>query len=247
MRSKLIIAFFMILVSFFAKAEKTYRQDHTTCTFKDELIDVDLRSHQQYSSSADSEYGETIVIAHSGKTKTIQLADAGMGRYRMVKAENQHCHKILVLPVKDDELAIFLLRDNRPFNDNLHVLYYNLKTQEDEVVPSKIQTKNALFLDGKAFFRLASDHDTQKFGKVTIKDQSYNYVEKNFEPWISFDGRNFRLDREMTYQQFEHKNLISMDMLTALNEFKEMRYKVAMNPLSKKNCISLDGGNWVCQ
>lgn len=246
MKTKMLIIAFMLFISFFAKAEKTYRSDHSDCNFKGEKIDLDIRSHQRYSTSEDDEYGDTVLIGHAGKSIKLNLNDNGTGRFRLLKAENEICSKVLALSVKSDEVAFFIMKDNRPFADTVMVLYYNVKTHEADFMPSKIQAKVALYSNGKAYFKLASEDVSKKYGDATIKQIKYTTIEQTLEPWISFDGKNFKLDRQMTYDQFEPKGLLKPSMLVGLNEFKEIKYRIAINPLTKSNCLSFNQGRWIC-
>lgn len=246
MKTKMLVVFFMLMVSFFAKAEKTYRHDHTLCNYKGEKIHLDIRSFEEFSDSSDDEYGEVVLITHQGKSIKVNLQNQGIGRYTLLKNYNDYCPKVLAMPVKGDEIAFFLMKDNRPFADQVMVLYFNIKTQDAEIMATKINSRSGFLKDRKVYLKVAKDNREEKYGTVVIGNEKFNYIEKNFEPWVSFDGKNFQFDRQVTQEKFEHKKLLSPSLLDGFDAYKENKYKLAVNPMLKKSCISLNNSEWVC-
>ena len=246
MKTKVMILLFMFLISFFAKAEKTYRNDHDICTYKHESIDIDLRSREQYLVSEDDEYGEIVFLRHKNQTIKVDLRDMGIGRYRMLKLYNDLCHKVLAISSKEHEVAFFFLKDNRPFADLAIILFYNLKTQDTELVETNLPVRTAHIRDKKLFFKVAKKDSDNKYGTTQINNQKYNFVERPLEPWVSFDGKNFSLDPEYTLEKFEYKNLLKKSELENLKDFKNAIYTIAVNPLLKKKCLSFNGSGWFC-
>ncbi len=246
MRTQFILALFLIFISA-AQAEKLYLKDRTDCEIGGARISIDISSKNRITSPEDDEYGEAIILQHEGKTINIQTNDNGFGRYRLFSANNEICSKPLALKLSANEIAVFLSKDNRPYANTVMVLFYNIKTHVADFMTSKIQSRTAFAMDGKAYFKLASNNQNEKIGTVTIKNNSYNYIEKTFEPWISFDGKNFKLDRGITYRLFEHSDLLKPHMLKELNEFREIKYRLASNPSLKKTCIALHDSDWVCE
>lgn len=246
MKTPFILALFLIFMSA-AQAEKMYLKDRTNCELNGQKINIDISSKNRITSSEDDEYGEKIFLEHGGRTITIETQDNGIGRYRLFTANNELCSKPLALKIGPDEIAVFLSKDNRPFANTVMVLYYNTKTRVADFMPSKIQSRSAFTLDGKAYFKLATNDQTERYGSVVIEKNKYNYVEKTFEPWISFDGKNFKLDRAVTYRLFEHSELLKQNMLDDLNEFREIKYKLASSPSLKKTCLALHENDWVCE
>ncbi len=247
MKIKILIVSFMLMASFFAKAEKTYRHDHSACLVQGEKVEFEIRSKIEFINREDADYGEIIILTHKKKTIEVVLNDSGIGRYRLFRGENDNCNKILSMKGKENEATFFFLKDNRPFPDTVIVLYYNLKTQEVDFMPSKIQAKVGLFSEGKVYLKLASSDTSEKFSTVVINGQKFNTFEKVLEPWISFDGKSFKLDRDMTYARFEYKDLLKKSSLNDLNEFKENKYQIAANPSLKQSCISINNSEWTCR
>ncbi len=246
MKSKVIVAVFMILVSVLARADRTYIKDRTDCRVSGLNFSLELRSAEKYSTSDDDSYGDHIVINYQERSFPVVLNDQGIGRYRLLNADNRLCTKPLAIKISDAEVAIFLSKDNRPFANTVVVLHYNLKTQVAEIFASKIQASNAYYSDGKAYFKQAPHDTEEKSGTVFIGNEKFNFVEKTFEPWISFDGKIFRLDREITYNKFDQKDLLPKSRLENLNEFQEIKYKVALSPKLGKSCLSFNHQDWVC-
>ncbi len=246
MKTKFIVLLFMTLISFFAKAEKTYRNDHDVCTYKSQIIDIDLRSPEQYLVSEDDEYGQTVFLQHKNSTTKVDLRDMGIGRYRMLKLYNSLCHKILAISSKEEEVAFFFLKDNRPFADLGIILFYNLKTHETELVETNLPVRTAIMKDRKLLFKVAKKDSDNKYGTIQINNLKYHFVEKPIEPWVSFDGKNFKLDPVYTYEKFEYKKLLKKSDLDKLKDIKNAIYTIAVNPLNKGQCLSFNGGGWVC-
>ena len=248
MKTHIILAIFLLFMSAArAERDKLFLKDRTDCEINGQKISIDISSKNRITSSEDDEYGEIVSLQHNGRTIKVETQDNGIGRYRLFNGSNEICTKPLALKTSENEVAVFLSRDNRPFANTVMVLYYNTRTHEADFIPSKIQSRSAFTLDGKAYFKIANPENTEKFGMVSIGKRKYNYLEKTFEPWISFDGKNFRLDRAVTYRLFEHSNLLRQSMLEELDGFKEIKYKIASDPVHKKICLAFHDNDWVCE
>lgn len=247
MRKNIILFFLMFFIAALARAEKTYKKDSAECEYQGERITLDIRSKNLITESPDDSYGEILQIRHQGKIYPVNTGDQIMGRYRLVMSDNPLCNKPLAMKTSNEEIAIFLAKDNRPFADTLFVLYYNLKSRSSDFVQSKIHSSSAFYSDGKTYFKLASSERAQRFGSEIIDSAKFQYIEKTLEPWISFDGKNFRLDRDMTYEKFEKKNFLKRTDLDELSEFRELRYKFATNPKLGKSCLSFNHQDWICR
>lgn len=246
MKSKFVVLLFMLIISFLAKADKIHRRDRTICEYKGEKIAVEILSPEKYSSPEDADYGNTIQITQNNKTNQVQLNDQGIGRYRMTKIYNEICPKLVAIPFKDDQLIFVVLKDQRPFTDKAMLLFYNFKTQISNFVETNVASKS-IFIDENKIFIKTSKYDYQeKYGHVTIEGQKYLYIEKAFEPWLSFDGQNFKFDQEMTYQKFELKNFLKRSNLQRLINPQEATYRIALNHQTKKSCFSIERAEWSC-
>lgn len=245
MIGKLVLVLFMLAVSWFARAEKAYMKDRSTCQLNGESFVVEIRSPKRITVSDDDPYGERVQVLHKERILKVDLRNQGMGRYRFLTAHNEICPKPGVLTLPSGELAILLLKDNRPFPDTLVVLYLNLKTQSTDLMTTKVPTDGGLIRDGRAFLRLAAEDRIGKVGNVMIGSEKFHFVEKTLEPWMSFDGKNFRLDRDITYENFERKDLLKKDLLKDLDEFQKITYRLAVK--ARRSCLSFNQGRWSCR
>lgn len=245
MKIKITVLIFMILVSFFAKAEKTYRRDHAECTYLGEKIELDIRSKELYSPSEDDDYGEIIQLKHRNKIVTIKLNDH-IGRYRFMPVFNDLCAKVMALPSNKNELIFFFWKDQRPMTNKVMALYFNVKSQDYEMLSTNIAAKLGSIRNNKAYFKLGKDNFENQYGTLTIKGDKYNFVEKAFEPWVSFDGKSYKLDPKMTYERFEYKDLLEVWLLDDIKDPYNINFKFALNPLKKKRCLSVNNSDWVC-
>ncbi len=246
MITKLGTVLFMIFVSFFAHADKLYKKDVAECLFNEQKIIFELKSDERYTSSEDDDYGHMLQIRASGKDQNVNLAKEYPGRQRFVSGRDSFCGNALALKIDDEQFALFFGRDNRPFADSITVLYYNIKTHSVEILISKIQALTAFVFDGSAYFQHSSSGNFPVSKTQDIEGKKFNVTEKKFQPWISFDGRNFQLDRTMSYHRFEYKSFIKESDLDQLSEFKDLTYSHATSMNGKKKCFSLNKANWNC-
>lgn len=238
MKTKAFVLLFMLLVSFFLKAEESFVHDHDICRFNNTTIDLEIRGWEKYTTVTESDYGEFIHVRYPSGSTRISTGES-FGRYRMLKSTNDICNKVLALPVRQGELAFFILKDNRPFTDELMVLYFHPKTHKSELVKARIFVKEGKVIDKKVFFRLGKDEET-KVGTLTMGNKKFNTMEKPFEPWVSFDGTRFKLDREMSYEQFEYKSLLNKNDFDKIHDLSEATFKIASNGREKFILIYID-------
>ena len=237
MNTKILTIVFMLIASFLAKADTSYLHDKAACKFQDQTIQIELKSFEQYSPSADDYYGNLIVI----NGIEVEKVDS---RYRFFSNYNDICSKVLAFPTKEDEIAFFLLKDNRPFTDVVTVLYFNTKTKNSELMQSQLTAKEALLVDGKIYFKTINDKHQKNFGSVVINQKKYFFEERSFEPWMSFDGKNFKFDRAATLDNFEYASFLGPSQMKNLEEGHK-KYKVAVS--GKTTCFAMDSDPWVCR
>lgn len=234
-----ILVFFGLL-SLGASAQ-SYSHDNTYCRLGERSIEIEVRSSEKYTLPDEAEYGEFIMIKNQDKTLKVALDPQKIGRYRLLKGESANCSKALSLPMNEEQLAIFFLKDNKPFKDKLLVLNFNFKTSEFSRFESPYMTDTARIQDGKLYFESAAEDCEKKSGHVVIQDKKHNFIEKELEPWISYDGRSFKLDESLTYMEFEWKHLFP----DAKSFFQHMKRKkkfiIATNFEAKSTCISFEG------
>lgn len=246
MKTKLTVLIFMLILSFFAKAEKTYRHDHDVCKVHGETIDIDLHAFEQYSDSEDDEYGEIVFLKHKSSTIRVDLRTNDIGRFRMMKLFNEHCPKVLTITLPDNEIAFFFQKDNRPFQDQVVVLFYNTKTRAHEVMVSEISGKNYFLKNNRLYLKATKDDSEASTGSVIINKQKFSFIERKLDPWISFDGRHTKLEPDLTWERFEYNGFIRKAEFKALKHLFQAKYRIAFNPFSRKKCLSINDGEWRC-
>jgi hypothetical protein len=247
MKKNIFLFLFMVFIATLARAEKTYVKDRAECVFNDEKVVIDIRSGNYITDSEDDSYGEIIQLKHEDKEYTIKSNEAIPSRYRIFRGNSDLCSKALALKINNDTFAVFTGKDNRPFGDKINVLYLNVKNKTFELVPTKIISNTAFILGTKAYFKLSYGDGYEKVGSVIIENAKYSYLEKILEPWISFDGKNFQLEGQMTYERFEHKGLLKKSKIDGLSLFIETKYKVASQLKTGKKCISINDAAWECR
>lgn len=236
----------MVALSFIVKAEdKSYIRDRSECRFETARLNLEIRSPDLYTQHSESEYGNTITLKHNGQVKPIVMNEAEIGRYRFLSIHNSICSKGVALPINEKLIAFLFLKDNRPFTDQLTILYYNIQTKVTEVISTKVSIKNAFLKDGKVYLRHSKDQSEQKFGSLIMDNKKFNYVEKHFEPWVSFDGQHFKTDMDMSFDAFEHKHLLDRKTFSNFKQLNKLTYKLATH--GAKNCLSFENLPWVCK
>lgn len=229
----------MLFISFFVKAEENFLHDKDLCTVNGKEFDLEIRGRDKYTTVTESDYGEFITLRHLGQTTMIETEDT-ISRYRMLKAQNELCSKVVALPARRGELAIFILKDNRPFTDELFIL--NTKTSRLE--KTGLFVKEALKRDGKLYFHIGKDGVT-KTGTIVMHDQKYSYIEKPFESWLVYHDGKFSLDRDMTYEQFEYKAHLSRKDFNKIHNLENRSYRMAKAD-SDNACLSLTDDPFIC-
>ncbi len=243
---ELFILLFFTFVSLAANASPTYSHDNTYCRLKDESIEIEVRSHDQYTIPEESEYGEFIHVKQNNKLQKIQMSPNNIGRYRLLKGESANCSKSLSLPLNNEQLAIFFLKDNKPFRDKLVVLTYNFQTQNHAVLETSYMTEKAKIQEGKLFFESASEDREKRIGQVIISDKKHNFMEKTYEPWMKFEGEKFELDQHVSFMEFEWRHLYPDANSFFRHMKRQKKFIIATNFEAKSTCISF-GESFLCK
>lgn len=247
-----LLVFILLLASLFARAEsslfeKTYPRDNTFCRAGQKSIEVKIKSHEQYAEYQDNVYGDKLFLLTGDKVKDVDLDDEGIGRYRFLRGENSVCSKALSLSLGNGEVAIFLSKENRPHEDTLTILYYNFRTNDYEVISTDHRVNNAYIVDGKLVFKLKADSCLQKTGHTLIDGKRFVYSQKDFEPWISFDGKHFAVDKNLTFGKFDGRDYYLNYDEFVLHKGKSKIVRYAINSNLKTRCISFsENDNWKC-
>ena len=247
MKSKLLIVLFMVVASFFARAEREYKKSSTECRLGDQKVSFIIASSERFTASEDDSFGEILEVRQGSEVQKLNISAGSSGRYRFFEAQNEICNNPLSMKLEDDEFVIFLGRDNRPFPDSLVIVHYNPTTRVLGLTPTKIQARSAVAIGKKVYFKLSSGNTSDQFGTTRIGDKKFNYIDKTLEPWIAFDGKVFHLDRTFTFERFEHHRLLQKSDLDSLSEYKDMKYKYATTPGNPEECLSLNDGPWRCR
>lgn len=236
----ILILLFFVLVSVGASAQ-SYSHDNTYCRLGKQRIEIEVRSSEKYTSPEEAEYGEFLLIKNQDKVQKVVLGSHRIGRYRLLKGESANCSKALSLPMNEEQLAIFFLKDNKPFKDNLTILKYNFTTREFSSIETQYLTDKARIQDKKLVFESAAEDIEKRSGLVTIQNKKHNYIEKSIEPWMSYNGRYFRLDEAVTYMEFEWKHLFPDTKSFFQYMKRKKKFIIARNFEAKSTCISYEG------
>ncbi|WPU66842.1 hypothetical protein [Peredibacter starrii] len=234
--------------------DKTYTHDNTFCRVDGKRIEIEVKSLYQYTALDEAEYGEDLFVIADGNKTQLKFNSDNIGRYRLLKGTNDYCTKALSIRLNESELALFFLRDNRPFNDQLLYMVYDfkknivLRTSETIFLTEKAQVKN-----NRLHFLSKPEVIEKDSGIVQIEGKPYYFSEKAFLPWVNFNGVDFILDLERSFEDFEgkkfFKDLNSFVQFSTLNQLKLNQfttYKIAVNHELKRTCISFDENVWKC-
>lgn len=243
--------------------DKTFVHDNSYCRLNNKSVEIEIRSFDKYTEPGDSEYGEHVFALQAGKKRLLPLNKDNVGRYKLFKGRSDYCSKSLALPVNDDVLAIFFLRDNRPLGDLLSVLFYNLKTFEIKLIETVYSTDRATIQQGKFKFPLLHKKKESPLGKVTINEIEFIFQERSIRPWLVLNGETFQIDNVQSYEKSElqkhfqtqndfEKNF-AWDQKT--KEYLLNKYYYAINHKEKVECLAvpydkkmdLSSHKWRCQ
>lgn len=243
MKTKVVVLLFMIFLSYFAQASKTFTRDQTLCDLNGQKIELSIEGSTLYG-GGDGDYGESLAL--QDRAQVIKLQGTGIGRYRFLPAQNTICSKVMGVMKSKHEAIFFILRDNRPLPDYLMILSYNTESQAASLSPTNLMVSESFSIAGKSFFKVAATDLVPVSGTTQINGERFHFVEKILEPWVSYDGERFKLDRDLTFQKFEHKRILDRGVVDRLDGFQELKYILAKNPTSGRTCLSVMGSTWNC-
>lgn len=239
MKTKFFVLLFMMGVSFFLKAEENFLHDRDTLNTPNGKIILEIRGRDKYTTVTDSDYGEFIYVGHPGRSVRVETQDE-FGRYRMLKSHNDLSSKVFTASTRTGELAIFILKDNRPFTDELFIL--NARTKK--LLKTGLFVKEAVKENGHAYVHIGRESEN-KSGTVIMGQKKYNYIEKPVEPWYRFENYEFVLDPEMTYEKFEYKEAVKKSEFKKIDLHKNSSYKITRSK-TQKLCLSFSNDPLVC-
>lgn len=251
MRTRLFILFLLFFLASYTYAqnfiyEKTFTHDNSYCRLNGKQIELEIRSYDQYTSFADSEYGEFVVLKSKNETKLLSMNNDGIGRYRLLKGMNPHCSKSLTVQLNKNTIIIFLAKENRPLGDTLTLLHLDLRTNAYKVINTPRRTKNEKIINNILEFQEAANPCESKTGSIQIDNETYKYSQKNFEPIMFFDGKEFRINLEKTFTLYHGQSYFrsSHEFFKELGASKTIT--TAVNFELGRKCLSLDGLSWHC-
>jgi len=226
--------------------DKTYVHDNSYCHLNQKRIEIEIRSFDKYTEMNDSEYGEYTFIMHSGKQILLPLNQNNLGKYRLFKGKSAHCTKSLAISMDKDVLALFFLKDNRPLGDTLSIVLYNVNNQETKLIETSHRPLHGFEADNKIKFQLRPILRTPLFGKLVLNGKNYIYQEKYIKPWMTFNGQEFEVDTELSFERAEIKghfsNRIDFERHFAWNHnqraYQLDKYLYAVNHELKEECLA---------
>lgn len=247
---------FLILISLysvFAQAsdfetralmEKTYAHDNSYCRVGQNVVEFEIRSFEKYTQPDDADYGEHIFALHNKKRMLLPLNSDNLSRFKLLKGENPNCSKVLSLKLDQDVLAVFFLKDNRPLGNLFTVLFYDLKNKSSKVLTTDFVTSRGFLHEGKLKFPSLQKNPEAHMGKIVLNGTTYIYRDSELVNWISFDGKTFQTDGDLTFEKFEWKNIFSKEEFeraagldSKTGEYQQKRYIMAVNHLLKRRCL----------
>lgn len=226
--------------------DKSFTHDNSFCRFAGQSIEFEVRSYDQYTSMEDSEYGEFIVYKYPNGYKLLNMNNDGIGRFRLLKGTTPHCSKALYIQSNTNEVSVFFARENKPFGDTLTVLSINLKTNSYKVLNTAYRVKNVQLSGPALLFQVGADPSFQETGKIKISDKTFIYTKKGIEPFILFDGKQFKIDRKRTFEFYGGDIFFKSeeDFVRHKRDYQEI-YS-ATNLERTQKCLSFDGLSWQC-
>jgi hypothetical protein len=250
LEKNMFLVIFMALLSLVARAEEesypTFAHDNTYCHYNKVDLKIEIRSRDKYTDPQDASFGETLYLVNGDQKTALNMNDNNIGRYRLLPGGSAECSKALSLPLNKDELVVFMVRNNAPFPETLTVLYFNTLTGSSEVINTNHRISDASLAGGKLSFKMAADAYKQTSGFTEIQGERFYTSQKDYEPWMTFDGKNFEIDKQKTYEQIGKKfHITAASFFDQQNNSKIIR--LAINQKTKTQCLSfsaIDG--WKC-
>ena len=227
--------------------EKTYAHANSYCRHNGKTLEFEIRSFDKYTELGDSEYGGSVFALDQGRPQLLPLNSNQLSRYRFFQGGSQHCSKSLSLPLNQDELAIFFLRDSRPLGDTLSVLIYNFKTSQAVLRETDFRVGGGFISEGQLKFQLTQYDLNSVLGKMLIDGKKFIYQEKALLPWMTFDGTSFNVDNFYTFErspikrhfsnQHEFERHFGWDAKT--RRYKLQKYLIGIGQEERRECIAV--------
>ena len=219
--------------------EKTFSHDNSYCTHFGKRIEFEVRSLEKYTLPDDSEYGEHVFAKIGPKHYLMPVNQDNLGSYKLFKGHSDHCTKSLALPLNDQVMAIFFLKDNRPMVDTLSILYVDFKSMNAKFRDTEFTTSTGLVSEGKLSFPHSPHKAALRMGKTQIKNKVYIYQEKELITWYKYDGKTFESDTKKTYDAFDLKHLFGTQEQYLISMKNISSYFIAVNHQTRDRCIAL--------
>lgn len=219
--------------------DKTFSHDNSYCTHFGKKVEFEVRSLEKYTLPGDSEYGEYVFAKSDNKKYLMPVNKDNLGSYRLFKGHSPHCTKSLALPLNDQVLAVFFLKDNRPMVDTLSILYVDFKTMNAKFRDTEYTTSEGSVANGEFSFPHTRYRPSLRMGKTQIKNNEYIYQEKDFITWYLYDGKNFKKDSKKSFEVFELKHLFGTLSQYEADTENISSYFMAVNHQKQVRCMAL--------
>lgn len=259
--------------------DKTYIRDNNVCYLNGKRlsvavrgfnrnVDVALDSHDRgfgefafYSTELDD--GGSFLEVSQSKFHLLPLKRDGFDHYKFFYTANSFCNKQHAFRISSNILALLFLKENRPNADKLVIQLFDFKNmQPGKVYDSVYMTDAAEAIPGGFVFRSLSDRSDRETGDVRIEKLKYQFMAKNFSPWVYFTKNGFKTSGSYSYEKFRWKYLFrdkndfhrASGWDDSSNTFKRPFLYYAINPLERKECVLFtpnrrvikEGERWRC-
>lgn len=199
--------------------ETTYKRDSTACRFKSVRYKFQLRGISQFTEVKDKSYGEYVFFGEDETNiEQIDINKDHSHTYRFFKGQNSLCSKSYGFKLSEDQVAILLQKENRPFKDKLSILIFDFKSKKKvDFIETDYPVKEAEPSKDGFIFEVIPEKEETVMGKLTFKGENFRYQDQRMPTWYSYDLKNGTVPAtDITFNKLRFKKAFK-----DINEFLE--------------------------
>ncbi|WPU66450.1 hypothetical protein [Peredibacter starrii] len=227
--------------------EKTYPRDNTFIYHKGKRLELMLRGYSKFTEPSERGFGEYFFYRLKDKPKLFTLNELRSDSFKFFSGTGTLCTKTLCYQIDQNNIAVLLLKENRPFKEKLTIQFLDSSLNPTSFVETEYVTDKAVSrVDGFAI-RTWTESLEKDMGQVKIENEDYIYQEREFPKWVGYSTRGFEVLPQDTFVNFPWKRFFKdeADFLTAAGwnatdkKFTKSLLLVGVNHKAQKRCIFL--------
>lgn len=245
MRISIVLILFITSSWAASDFKATNPRDNAVCYVNGKRLEILIRGASEVTEPAENGFGESLYMKVADATP-VALNSAGFDSYKIFPHQKSLCNKTLGYLLEKDLFIVFLLKENRPFQEKLSVLKFDFPDfKPSKVMETEYLTKKAFKKNDSIYFLTSIRSTSASLGKVTIKGAEYTYQNRDNPLWLSFSKNGFQIQPSYTYKNLPWRRFFKneKDFLDSsgwdptTKKFNRPIAFMATNSKLKKKCV----------